>query len=145
MLSLDYAKKIGNRYIMNFFADSIDDFKEVMNGKEYITRNGMNYGVPLPSSTIILTTPHNKKETYILDESGQWEEGCSSGGSGGGSAVQVDSISALPSLGNTGTVYFITDENAIYRWDEDGLRYVCVGRNYEEIKIINGGDANKEI
>ena len=145
MLSLDYAKKIGNRYIMNFFADSIGDCKEVMNGKEYITRNGMNYGVPLPSSTIVLTTPHNKKETYILDESGQWEEGCTGGGGGGGSAVQVDSVSALPSFGSTGTVYFITDENAIYRWDEDGLKYFCVGRNYEEIKIINGGDAKKEI
>ena len=64
---------------------------------------------------------------------------------GVGGAVQVATLSALPSKGEVNGIYFVIDENATYRWDEDNLKYECVGRDYKEIKLINGGDANKEI
>ena len=31
MLYLDYAKQIGNRYILNLFADSVEDIDEIVN------------------------------------------------------------------------------------------------------------------
>lgn len=63
---------------------------------------------------------------------------------GGGGAVQVESKTNLPNVGSEGTVYFVKDENATYRWDDAGLKYYCTGRDYEEIKVINGGNAEEE-
>lgn len=80
MLYLDYAKPIGEGYILNFFADKVEDIQEVSNGKRFVTKNGMDYGVPMASSTIVITTPDKIKKTYILGEDGEWKEG-------GGSSV----------------------------------------------------------
>ena len=66
MLYLDYAKQVGDRYILNFFADSVEDIDEVANGKEFITKNGTNYGVPMASSTVVVTMPDKSKKTYVL-------------------------------------------------------------------------------
>ena len=38
MLYLDYAKPIGERYILNFFADKVEDIQEVSNGKSFVTK-----------------------------------------------------------------------------------------------------------
>lgn len=65
------------------------------------------------------------------------------GGGSGGGAVQVETRFNLPSVGSSGTVYFVKDENATYRWDDTSLLYYCVGRDYEEIKVINGGNAEE--
>ena len=62
---------------------------------------------------------------------------------GGGGAVQVESRGNLPNIGSENTVYFVKNENATYRWDDAGLRYYCVGRDYEEINAINGGNASE--
>lgn len=59
--------------------------------------------------------------------------------------VSVPDRQSLPNLGKVNAVYFVIDENATYRWDNTQLKYYCVGRNYEEIKIIYGGDASTEI
>lgn len=75
MLYLDYAKQIGNRYILNLFADSVEDINEISGGKEFITKNGTNYGVPLASSTVVITAPDKAKRTFVLDENGDWNEG----------------------------------------------------------------------
>lgn len=64
---------------------------------------------------------------------------------GGGGAVQVEALANLPNVGSENTVYFVKDENATYRWDEAGLKYYCTGRDYREIKVINGGSAEEEI
>ena len=64
---------------------------------------------------------------------------------GGGGAVQVEALANLPNVGSENTVYFVKDENATYRWDEAGLKYYCTGRDYQEIKVINGGNAEEEI
>ena len=74
MLYLDYAKKIGDRYILNFFANSIEDIAEVSNGKRFVTKNGTDYGVPLASSIIVITEPDKTKKTYLLGEDGIWKE-----------------------------------------------------------------------
>lgn len=66
-------------------------------------------------------------------------------GGGGGGAVQVEALVNLPNVGSENTVYFVKNENATYRWDEAGLKYYCTGRDYQEIKVINGGNAEEEI
>lgn len=66
-------------------------------------------------------------------------------GGGVGGAVQVEALANLPNVGSENTVYFVKNENATYRWDEAGLKYYCTGRDYREIKVINGGNAEEEI
>ena len=55
--------------------------------------------------------------------------------------VSVKSYGALPNIGSVGIVYIVEDENAAYRWDRDELKYYSIGRDYEEIQIIFGGNA----
>jgi hypothetical protein len=50
----------------------------------------------------------------------------------------------FPNSGNEGVLYTDIVENKTYRWDSGQLKYYCVGSNYEDIKIINGGNANNE-
>lgn len=75
MLYLDYAKPMANGYILNFFADTVEDIKEVSGGKEFITKNGTNYGAPLAGSTVVVTPPDKEKKTFILNDAGGWNEG----------------------------------------------------------------------
>lgn len=75
MLYLDYAKPVEGGYILNFFADKVEDMESITGGKEFITKNGMNYGVPLKGSTVVITAPDKEKRTFVLDENGEWNEG----------------------------------------------------------------------
>lgn len=75
MLYLDYAKPVEGGYILNFFADKVEDMESITGGKEFITKNGMNYGVPLKGSTVVITAPDKEKKTFVLDENGEWNEG----------------------------------------------------------------------
>ena len=59
-----------------------------------------------------------------------------------GKAVQVKNRHELPNLGDCDAVYFVIDENAVYRWDEENLKYYCCGRDYNGIELITGGNAN---
>lgn len=61
--------------------------------------------------------------------------------SGTGQTIQVDNRAELPNRGSSDSVYFVKDENATYRWDEENSKYFCVGRDYTEIKVICGGKA----
>ena len=73
MLYLDYAKPLYNgKYILNFFADSIDDLEQLSHGKSFITKNGFNYGPCQPGSTVTITMPNSDKVVYSLDVSGKW-------------------------------------------------------------------------
>lgn len=60
----------------------------------------------------------------------------------GSGAKQVNTLSELPSVGDVNGVYFVINENATYRWDSVNLKYECVGRDYDNIHVINGGNAN---
>lgn len=50
----------------------------------------------------------------------------------------------FPNIGNEGVLYTDVGDNKTYRWDGTELKYYCVGSNYEDIKIINGGNAKHE-
>lgn len=52
-----------------------------------------------------------------------------------------DTYLNFPPVGNTHQIYIDTDDNAIYRWNGTATKYFCVGRDYNEIQIINGGGA----
>lgn len=56
--------------------------------------------------------------------------------------MQYGSIYEFPNQGVTSTLYITSDENAAYRWDLSNNRYYCIGRNYQEIEEINGGEIN---
>lgn len=75
MLYLDYAKPVEGGYILNFFADKVEDMDSITGGKEFVTKNGTNYGVPLKGSTVVITAPDKEKKTFVLDENGEWNEG----------------------------------------------------------------------
>ncbi len=55
---------------------------------------------------------------------------------------QYASKYAFPNRGNSAVVYMDTTENKAYRWDEETGTYICIGTDYSQIKIINGGNAN---
>ena len=65
MYYLDYAKQVGDRYILNFFADSAEDLEDVPTDKPYITRNGTNYGIPLETSVVTIVEK-GTKVNYVL-------------------------------------------------------------------------------
>lgn len=44
----------------------------------------------------------------------------------------------FPSIGESEIMYVATDENKMYRFDENSLTYYCVGSDYNEIEIIQG-------
>lgn len=48
----------------------------------------------------------------------------------------------FPNIGKENMVYIATEENRIYRWSSADTKYFCVGADYSEISIIEGGDAN---
>lgn len=73
MLSLDYSKQTENGCVLVFFADSVDDIEEVSNGKEFISRNGTNYGVPAVGSVITVTSKDTRDTVYVLNNDGNWE------------------------------------------------------------------------
>lgn len=52
------------------------------------------------------------------------------------------SIYEFPNIGQAGVFYTDTSENRIYRWDEEDLKYYCVGSDWSQIKCIDGGNAN---
>lgn len=65
MYYLDYAKKVGDRYVLNFFADTAEDIADVPTNTPYITRNGTNYGVPLETS-IVTVIENDVRKNYVL-------------------------------------------------------------------------------
>lgn len=56
--------------------------------------------------------------------------------------AEYDSFLSFPTIGKTGVLYVDKKENSSYRYDENELRYFCVGRDYKQIEIINGGILN---
>lgn len=48
----------------------------------------------------------------------------------------------FPLVGKENILYVSKKENASYRWDSNDLNYYCIGRDYEEISIIDNGNSN---
>ena len=55
--------------------------------------------------------------------------------------IQYESKLNFPNVGSPNLIYVDVSENASYRWDSNTLTYICVGRDYNEITIISGGNA----
>ncbi len=55
---------------------------------------------------------------------------------------QYNSKFEFPNIGNPAVEYIDKTANRTYRWDEENMKYYCIGSDYNEIKVINGGDAN---
>ena len=53
-------------------------------------------------------------------------------------STQAQTRGDLPSIGEESKTYFVIAENATYRWDNHTLTYKCCGRDYTEIKTIDG-------
>lgn len=49
----------------------------------------------------------------------------------------------FPPVGDVRTLYISSGDNRSYRFDENSLKYICVGSDYEEITIIDGGIRNE--
>lgn len=59
------------------------------------------------------------------------------------SILRFPSLSAFPSLGSEKFLYVATDTSKSYIWEEGLFKYSCVGSNYEDINVIDGGDASE--
>lgn len=46
----------------------------------------------------------------------------------------------FPSPGETNVAYIATDEKRVYFWSAQGNSFVCAGADYNDIKVINGGE-----
>lgn len=55
--------------------------------------------------------------------------------------ISEESYLNFPSIGNENQIYIDTTDNATYRWDDASLKYYCIGRDYKQVEIINGGGA----
>lgn len=47
----------------------------------------------------------------------------------------------FPSVGSEKLIYVDLSDNSLWRFDTMNLKYICVGRDYEGIDVINGGNA----
>lgn len=47
----------------------------------------------------------------------------------------------FPNAGESGTIYIAEDTDKTYRWSEEEHIYKCIGSDYNEIDIIDGGDS----
>lgn len=47
----------------------------------------------------------------------------------------------VPNSGWENDVFLDTTNNKIYRWDTTDMKYFCIGSNYDDIEIINGGSS----
>lgn len=140
MIYLDYAKKVANGYILNFFADTEEDITEVSNGKHFITKNGTDYGIPQPSSTVVITMPDKTKKTYVLNEAGEWQLG--------GGETDYSRLTNVPIiLANLADKDFIPEANTYYEHLGEttenfvkGIIYLYDGTEYKAIDG-SGSDA----
>lgn len=60
------------------------------------------------------------------------------GDTGGGATFTAESVLDFPTIGEVDTIYIAKSENASYRWNDADLHYYCIGRDYNEIELIDG-------
>lgn len=48
----------------------------------------------------------------------------------------------FPNIGRDNVGYVATEENRLYRWDSIEQKYFCIGSDINDIKVIEGGNAN---
>lgn len=122
----DGVSYIYNGMLVGVYKDSIE------NNGYYILQDKENFN--LESSWLKLV------DINKLDEINKRIDDIDPNTSGG--AMQVPTRGDLPSIGEESKIYFVITENATYRWDNPTLTYKCCGRDYTEIKAIDGGSAS---
>lgn len=60
----------------------------------------------------------------------------------GAVVIKKNSYLEFPNIGNSSNLYIDTTKQVIYRWDNVELKYYKVTQDFEDIQIINGGNAN---
>lgn len=140
MLYLDYAKPLADgKYILSFFADSAADLESISHGQKFITKNGTDYGVPQPSSTVVITMPDKTKKTYVLNEAGEWQEG--------GVDMDYSKLENAPiTLANLADKDFVPEANTYYEHLGEttgdfikGIIYLYDGKEYKAIDGSGSG------
>ena len=78
---------------------------------------------------------------------GQWNKfrtGANGSNTAGAILAYFTHPTEFPNVGETQTLYIVTaaGEESIYRWDSADIKYYLVSNNYENLKIISGGNAH---
>lgn len=47
----------------------------------------------------------------------------------------------FPTVGDQNVLYIDTTANEIYRWDDNSIKYYCIGTDFHNIKVISGGNS----
>lgn len=55
---------------------------------------------------------------------------------------QYDTLALFPTIGNEKYIYIDRSTNKSYRWDDTNVKFYCVGNDYENIEVINGGSSS---
>lgn len=55
--------------------------------------------------------------------------------------VEKQNYLLFPPVGVPNLIYIDTENNSIYRWDGNEMKYFCIGKNYENIDVISGGSS----
>ena len=55
--------------------------------------------------------------------------------------LEYTSSLQFPTVGKTKTIYVDITASKIYRWDDDNIKYYCIGSDYNNINLINCGDS----
>lgn len=53
--------------------------------------------------------------------------------------IVFETRDSFPAVGDPGLLYVASDEDKIYRYDDQRLEYVALTMTADEIKFINGG------
>ena len=53
--------------------------------------------------------------------------------------ISAETYLEFPITGKTTAVYIDTSANRVYRWDDENVKYYCIGSDYNEIDRIDGG------
>jgi len=53
-----------------------------------------------------------------------------------------NSVYEFPNIGKPNVLYIDKGGNGTYRWDDVARKYYCIGKDYTQIRCIDGGKAN---
>lgn len=56
--------------------------------------------------------------------------------------LRYQSIHEFPNIGDESKLYISTSTNSLYRWDVTSIKYYCIGSDYNNIEVINGGSSS---
>lgn len=122
-------------------ADAKEDVIYIFNNIAYLFNNGFyeplgkDYSIEIQNIQLDI-------ENIKKDMSGLGDRVTELENSGSNDVTEAPTIAQFPAMGKVNHTYVCLSENATYRWDPENLRYVCVGRDYMNIKEINGGNAD---